>query len=158
MNPNQVRAVTCWTTKSGKRRHIKLFKVWNNLIQRCRNYRNKDYKWYGEKGVRVCKQWLQFDGFREWAVASGFRKGVTIERIDRDGDYCPENCTWIPQAQQLRNHGRARLITFDGETKCISEWARHFGINKHTLRYRIDRTSADTALTALKTHCGDDDG
>lgn len=80
-----------------------LYKVWTAIKQRCGNKKCDSYKYYGERGIIICDEWLAFEVFMEWAIISGYKKGLTIERVDNDGNYEPSNCTWIPQSEQSKN-------------------------------------------------------
>lgn len=80
-----------------------LYNVHRTLKQRCLNPNSHDYKWYGAKGITVCEEWLDYPAFRVWALNNGYRKGLTIERLNVYGNYCPENCTWIPLKDQMKN-------------------------------------------------------
>lgn len=80
-----------------------LYYVHNMMKQRCFNHNNKNFKDYGGRGIRVCKEWLEYTEFRKWAMENGYKPGLSIERINNDGNYCPENCTWITIAEQQKN-------------------------------------------------------
>ncbi len=83
-----------------------LYLVWYQMIKRCSDKSSKDFKYYGARGISVCKAWLDFDVFANWAISKGYKKGLTIERNNVDGDYCPQNCsweTWEIQAKNKRN-------------------------------------------------------
>jgi hypothetical protein len=79
-----------------------LYFTWKKMRARCSNRKLKEYKWYGGKGVRVTEKWAAFEAFRKWATRSGYKEGLTIDRIDSDGDYCPENCQWLTRAENAR--------------------------------------------------------
>jgi len=81
----------------------KLYHTWDAMKQRCANNRNCRYRYYGGRGIAVCDEWLEFESFRNWAMANGYQDGLTIERINNDGNYEPKNCTWIPKGEQWRN-------------------------------------------------------
>ncbi len=81
----------------------KLYGVWNMMRQRCCNPRNRDYKFYGARGISVCAEWLDFSNFRDWATTAGYGPGLTIDRIDGDKNYCPSNCQWITIEEQQKN-------------------------------------------------------
>ena len=93
-----------------------LYTVWNVMRQRCNNPKNPYYKWYGQKGVKVCEEWNDFSKFEKWATGNGYvyREGVqrnqmlSIDRIDSDGDYCPENCRWITIAENSKLGAKKR--------------------------------------------------
>ena len=75
-----------------------LYNSWRGMKNRCTNPNNSAYEWYGGRGITVCKGWLNWDTFREWALKSGWKKGLTIDRIDEDGNYEPSNCQWITRS------------------------------------------------------------
>lgn len=87
----------------------RLYKVWSGMKQRCQNRKHVGYRWYGNRGIKVCDEWSgSFLAFRDWAMSSGYdpsaRRGeCTIDRIDPDGDYCPDNCRWISIEEQQQN-------------------------------------------------------
>ena len=109
----------------------RLFKIWAQMIERCKpglvQSRN-----YGNCGIRVCREWQNYEGFREWALANGYRDDLTIERMDVNGNYSPSNCTWITRARQACNRRATIRVAFGGVTKCLSEWCREKGCNYHT--------------------------
>lgn len=80
-----------------------LYPVWKAMRQRCFNPNNKAYKWYGARGISVCDEWNDYAAFRKWAISHGYEKGLTIDRIDSNRDYCPENCRWVSQSIQGKN-------------------------------------------------------
>ena len=92
-------------TKHGKR-YTKLYYVWLSMRQRCNNPKNKEYKHYGGRGIKVCNAWNEYPIFEAWALANGYAEGLTIERLNVNGNYCPENCTWIPKSEQPKNTTR----------------------------------------------------
>lgn len=121
---------------SQKEKH--LYWVWAAMIQRCVNPANKDFENYGGRGIHVCNDWrFDFKSFHDWAKSSGYKRGLTIERIDVDQGYKPENCTWIENERQALNTSRSAMIEFKGEAKHISDWAREYNLNYKTLRGRI---------------------
>lgn len=118
----------------------KLYKTWNNMISRCYCKSVPRYKNYGERGIKVCDEWkASFEAFYSWAVSNGYAEGLTLDRIDNDGNYCPENCRWVTNKEQQLNKSNNRLLTFDGETKTVKEWADTQGLHQRTLGLRIDR-------------------
>jgi hypothetical protein len=92
--------------------------------------------------------WLDFVAFYEWAHASGYAEGLTLERRDVDGDYTPQNCCWIPKAQQSRNTRRYQRIEYAGRALLLCEWAEELGISYYALRHRLNRGwSVERAFT-----------
>lgn len=86
----------------------RLYRIWANMKTRCLNPNTKAFKWYGAVGVTVCPEWMKFENFAKWAIESGYRDDLTIERINPFSDYCPQNCTWIPINEQRRNQRRSK--------------------------------------------------
>lgn len=132
----------------------RLYKIWQGMKGRC--YRNSEptYKWYGGRGIIVCDEWLHdFQAFYDWAMANGYRDDLTIERKDVDGNYCPENCCWIPLNKQAQNTRATKFLTYNGERKSLSEWSEITGISKGTLHSRIERGWSDKECieTPVKT-------
>lgn len=86
------------------KKYDKLYHTWNGMKYRCYNKKGKNYKNYGARGIKVCDEWLRdFMAFREWSLANGFAENLTIDRIDVDGNYEPDNCRWVTVAEQNRN-------------------------------------------------------
>lgn len=84
-------------------RHTRLYRIWSLMKNRCGNPNASNWMYYGGKGVRVCKAWLEFDGFYRWALDSGYTDDLTLDRIRSSGNYCPSNCRWVTKAEQQRN-------------------------------------------------------
>lgn len=111
------------------------YAIWGAMIQRCGNPKAQEYHRYGGRGIKVCERWLRFEHF---LADMGLRPdGLTIDRKNNDRDYCPENCRWATRREQQQNTIQNRNFTFNGETLCISEWARRMGFTKKILRDRL---------------------
>lgn len=120
----------------------RLYRIYQAFLRRCNYNKDINYKNYGGRGIRVCDKWLGTEGynnFKEWALKNGYKDDLTIDRIDSDGWYCPENCRWATKKQQGRNTRTNHNIFWNNESHCISEWAEILGINPRTLRSRIGR-------------------
>ena len=136
--------------------HTRLYKIHRAIIQRCYNTNNPAYSYYGEKGVILCEEWHDFITFKEWADTNGYKEDLTIDRIDGNKNYEPNNCRWIPFKEQSSNVKSNVLITYKGETKTLAQWSRDTGIKAATLAYRIrsDKWSVEQALTTPVRRCG----
>ena len=130
----------------------RLYNSWRAMKARCGNPNDKSYPYYGGRGISVCEEWAGFQQFMEWAIVSGYHDGLTIDRIDVNGNYCPGNCRWATRMEQVNNARSNRHIEFNGETHTIGEWALITGINHFTLRNRLTYYgwSAERALTTKK--------
>lgn len=116
----------------------KLFGIWHGMCQRCNNPNNNSYKDYGERGIKVCDEWLDSKSFFEWAKANGYEEGLTIDRIDVDGNYEPKNCRWVDWSIQANNTRRNHYLTINGETKTVAQWAKQNNIPYHHVFRRTE--------------------
>ncbi len=112
------------------------YQSWLSMIQRCTNLNNKAYKYYGGRGITVCKRWLEFENFLQDMGEPPTNKHQ-IDRINNDGNYCKENCRWATRTEQQRNTRRSHMISFCGKTQCLVAWAEELNINYSTLSSRI---------------------
>ena len=126
-----------------------IYPVWKTMRARCKNKNNKKYPRYGARGIKVCKEWDEsFESFYEWAILNGYKDGLTIDRIDNDGDYEPSNCRWVKQKIQQSNKSTNTKIELRGITKTLAEWSRLTGLNHKTITYRLKKGwTAEEALT-----------
>lgn len=99
----------------------RLYGIWENMRARCGNKKNPNYKDYGGRGITVCDEWSEYTAFKNWALKNGYNPSLTIDRIDVNGNYCPENCRWATQKEQCRNTRFNHLLTYNGETKTLAE-------------------------------------
>lgn len=115
----------------------KLYDVWRQMLRRCEDPRCQDFSSYGQRGIRVCDEWHDPFVFVAWCEASGYAEGLTLERSKVDGNYEPDNCTWVPNKLQATNTRRARTYRLGDREMCLSEWSRHLGIHVQTLLGRL---------------------
>ena len=116
----------------------RLFRIWCNMRQRCRNKNKPDYKYYGGKGITVCEEWEKsFLAFKEWADNNGYNDTLTIDRIDVNGNYEPSNCKWSMRRDQTINRTASPKITYKGTTKYAAEWADEIGISSKLITERL---------------------
>lgn len=117
-----------------------LYSTWNGMRQRCNNPNSSSYRRYGGRGISVCKEWNDnFLAFEKWAKENGAKKELTIDRIDNDGNYCPENCRWVDAIAQANNKRSNRVLEYNGESHTIMEWSRITGVQEGTIRSRLDK-------------------
>jgi len=132
----------------GQGNYTRLYRIWLNMRRRCNNRRDQDYPYYGGRGIKVCKEWDNYAAFHDWAMKNGYADHLTLERINNNGDYCPENCRWATRKEQARNTRQNHFITFNGKTMTIAEWAEYLGVSSTVLRTRLYRGwSIERALT-----------
>lgn len=117
----------------------KLYRTWSGMRSRCTNTKDPHYRRYGARGISVCEEWDSFDAFKEWSEKNGFAEGLSIDRIDNDKGYSPDNCRWATPVQQATNRSTSRFIVVNGVSKTISEWSRITGVARSTIAYRADK-------------------
>ena len=159
-----IKAVTAYHLKVGKilscgcikqeRYHhpvkgTRLYSIWKNMRTRCNYTKKTDYHRYGGRGIKVCGMWNSFKSFYAWAIANGYSDDLTLDRINNDGDYCPENCRWISRQRQSNNMSTNHLITYKGITQSIADWERITGISQYAIWQRLYNLnwSLEEALT-----------
>lgn len=121
-------------------KHSQLYTVWCHIKARCYNTHDKSYKYYGGRDIKMCDEWYNnYVTFKDWAVNNGYSKGLTIDRIDVNGNYEPNNCRWVTMKQQSRNTRRNRYFTINGETHCLSEWCELLGLKYNKVQARLKR-------------------
>ena len=118
-----------------KQSKTRLYRIWAGMKRRC-EYRHERYSL---RGISYCDEWKDFEPFFKWAQLSGYTDQLTLDRIDNDGNYNPDNCRWATRKEQSRNTSKNRLIHFNGEISCLHEWAERFNINSRTLSDRLNR-------------------
>lgn len=124
------------------------YTTWKEMKRRCYNPRNSQYHLYGGRGITICDRWRTT--FVNFLADMGKKPSPqhSIDRIDNDGNYEPANCRWATKMEQSHNSRKVRLITYNGETLCLREWARKVGITHRTLSVRLRRGwTTERALT-----------
>lgn len=118
--------------------NVRIGRAFINMVNRCYNPQCKDYKWYGEKGVCICDEWLNNPRiFEEWSLNNGYANNLTIDRIDENLNYCPENCRWIPMEDNSRRAGKVTWITVGDKTLTGRQWAEKFNLGVNTINTSI---------------------
>ena len=129
-----------------KWKNQRISRIYIAIKHRCYDSKRKDYRWYGAKGIKMCQQWLDNPSeFEKWALENGYADNLTIDRINADKDYTPDNCQWILLTENTRKAGKVNWITVDGITLTGKQWADrlHLGtnvINTSIREYGIDKT------------------
>lgn len=125
-------------TKHGDK-GTRLYSIWIDMKRRTVNPNRDDFHLYGLRGISVCPEWENdYLAFKRWSLANGYSDELTIDRIDNDGDYCPENCKWSTLKQQANNTRQNVHVEIDGRTQTIAQWADESGLHYSTVysRYR----------------------
>ena len=147
-------------TKHGKS-GTRLYEIWQNMRRRCNEKNNPCYKNYGARGISFDKSWADFSTFEQWAIDNGYSDDLTIDRIDVNKGYFPENCRWVTRKTQGNNKRTNLYITYHGKTKTLAEWADLTNIPYSKLKYRIykgwdiEKVFADNDLGCKKVRCID---
>lgn len=132
-----------------RERKDRLRAIWFNMHDRCENVKNRKYRIYGAEGKAVCQEWSEYEAFEKWALSGGYKSDLTLERIDGTKGYSPDNCRWATPKEQANNTRRNHLITYNGETHTMAEWAEITRIPYQTLAKRINvhKWDIESALT-----------
>lgn len=127
----------------------RLFTIWKNMKSRCTNPNNPCFNQYGGRGITVCDAWIEdFAVFYDWSIKHGYNDDLSIDRVNVNGDYDPDNCRWVSQKTQCNNTRRNIMIEHDGELRTAKQWSDELGIKYGTLISRIRRGwDVDRALS-----------
>lgn len=141
---NTGKVVSCGCFKSEHAKNVrgfhgladtKIYTIWSLMLQRCENKKSAAYKNYGGRGISVCPDWHKFRKFYNWAISQGYKDGLSIERIDVNENYCPENCTFIEKAEQCFN--KQNTIRYKGESLALV--CRRLGLKYSSVYARINQ-------------------
>ena len=119
-----------------KLRH-RLYNTWKTMIHRCENKKRIKYPMYGGRGISVCEEWHDFNTFVFWALLNGYQEGLQIDRIDNNGNYCPNNCRWVTPKQNSRNRRNTVYLTVNGKTKSVAEWCETIKVSAFTVYWWV---------------------
>lgn len=114
-----------------------IYAVWGTMLGRCSRPSHNRYHLYGGKGIKVCPEWHQFENFFAWASTHGYRRGLTIDRIDNSKGYGPANCRVVDFQTQARNTSNNRIISAFNKSQCLSAWAEDTGITREAIAQRL---------------------
>lgn len=142
------------TIKHGKT-NTRLFVVWSDMKARCFNAKNKNYKNYCGRGITICDEWVKdFKTFYDWAIANGYdenapRGKCTLDRINVNGNYCPENCRWTDSKIQSNNRRNNCFLVCNGVKKTVTEWAEELGIDNKRIFRRLNKGLSDEEIILI---------
>lgn len=123
-----------------KNKRHRLYEIWRSMRQRCYYPKRKDYHAYGGRGIKVCDEWKNsFICFADWALNNGYSDTLTLDRINNDGDYCPENCRWATRREQDINRPNIMLVEYRGSIYTLVELGDMFSVAPSSLRWRLSR-------------------
>ena len=129
----------------------RLYQAWRRMLYRCYNPKNPSYKWYHGR-INVCTEWkYSFENFLLWAIENGWEPGLSLDRVDNDGDYSPSNCRWATAKQQARNRSSCVYLTHNGVTKTLMEWCEEYGVPHYLPLNRLRRGCSDFDTLFCKT-------
>ena len=130
----------------------RLYNIWSNMKSRCECKTNDAYGLYGARGIFVCEEWHDFEKFKNWANQNGYSDNLTIDRIDSNGNYCPENCRWATAKEQGNNTRSCRKITYNGKTKTMRGWEEEMGLSKGIIYWRLKHGWSEQKAIETKSH------
>lgn len=117
---------------------------YNHMKERCYNPNSKSYHRYGGRGIKVCDEWLNdFSAFESWALSHGYSPELKLDRVDNDGDYCPENCEFVTNKKNCQHKGNTRYYTLNGKTQNLAQWCEEMKIPYATVLTRLDKYGWD---------------
>lgn len=116
----------------------RIYNTWHSMKARCYNPTSHNYGYYGKRGICVCDEWrTSFEKFYAWAIHNGYRADLTLDRIDSNGNYCPENCRWVTTRVQNNNRRVSLNITYNGRTQNLSDWCKELNLPYIRIYQRI---------------------
>ena len=123
--------------KTHGQKGTKLYNTWRGMRNRTRNKSHRQYKDYGGRGIKVCDEWNSFENFYKWAMENGYKEGLSIDRINNDKDYCPENCKFSTRIEQANNKRNNHILTFCGKSQNLEQWSKEKGLTRGTIYSRL---------------------
>lgn len=137
--------------KSHELSNSRIYRIYRGIISRCYKKYSSSYDRYGGRGIKIFQEWLDdFMNFYNWSMENGYSENLSIDRIDPNGNYCPENCRWSTAKEQANNTRSTIFLTYNGETKSASEWAEITGISRNTITRRKRDGWTDAECLTIK--------
>lgn len=128
----------------------RIYRIWNGILSRTKYKSPKEKERYWGRGITVCKEWEEFDNFYKWSCHSGYSDDLTIDRIDNDKGYYPDNCRWATPKQQAKNRSNNVIIDYKNNKITLSELAKKIGISATSLSKRLCKMSVENAVNKKK--------
>lgn len=117
--------------------NTRLYQAWQNMKNRVNNPNQTEYKNYGGRGIKICAEWYSYENFRDWSLSNGYDDTLTLDRINVNGNYSPENCRWVGKIVQANNKTNNHFLTYNGKTQTLTQWEKETGIRRQTIDDRI---------------------
>lgn len=127
----------CWRKRRNGESRTRLYNIWNNMHKRCENPNHGHYTRYGGRGICICEDWRHYENFKEWALSSGYKDNLSIDRINVNGNYEPNNCRWVTQKEQMNNIATNKMIIYDGKSYTASQFADFLHVPRYTIRNQM---------------------
>lgn len=120
--------------------YTRVYRIYRKILRRCFVPDDVAFPNYGGRGITMCQEWKDsFLAFSEWAYSNGYADDLTIDRIDNDGDYCPENCRWASRTTQSNNRRSCRIYSLNGKSQTLKQWCEEYGVSYKAIYARISR-------------------
>lgn len=133
-----------------KKQRRRLQSIWAGMIHRCTNPKRDRYKNYGGRGIKVCEEWANnSEEFIEWSLSNGYQDGLTLDRIDVDGNYKPSNCKWSNLKEQANNKRNNVFININGDIRTVAQWSDYIGISRNIIYKWVSRYGEEYAISQI---------
>lgn len=129
--------------------HTRIYSIWKSMKERCYSKKHVGYEKYGGRGITICDEWLGKNGivnFYNWSIANGYQDDLSIDRIDNNKGYSPDNCRWVDAFVQQNNRSISKFYEYNGEKLTLSQLSRKYNINKTTLMHRLQKYSVKESI------------
>ena len=123
--------------------NTRIHRIWDNMKTRCLNKNSPAFRFYGGRGITICKEWKDsFIAFYQWSISSGYSDKLSIDRIDTNGNYCPDNCRWVSMKVQQNNRTNNKILSTGDTSHTLAEWSEISGKNEWQIRYALKHGKA----------------
>lgn len=137
LNAELVKERATKSSLGGRVKDERIYNIWQSMRQRCYYRKSTEFHRYGARGISVCAEWSEYASFKKWALKNGYKDSLSIDRIDNDGDYRPENCKWSTPTEQANNRRNSLLIEFSGKNQTLAQWSKETKIHYSCLYGRM---------------------